>query len=96
LNLQEQGEHGDDIPSIEGFIDEITANLELPKEFVCPDRTDLGLLDVARTVVRRAERVQSHAILQIRCRCLSNRLFRSIVAMARWQEGEPLLHVSVK
>ena len=45
------------IKFLEDFIDEITASFELPKEFVLPGQNRISaLLDVSRTVVRRAER----------------------------------------
>ena len=45
------------ISFLEEFIDEITANFELHKEFVLPGQNRISaLIDIARTVVRRAER----------------------------------------
>ena len=45
------------IKFLENFIDEITSNFELPKEFVLPGQNRISaLLDISRTVVRRAER----------------------------------------
>ena len=45
------------IKFLEKFIDEISSKFELPKEFVIPGQNRISaLIDVARTVVRRAER----------------------------------------
>ena len=42
---------------LEKFIDEISSRFELPQEFVIPGQNRISaLIDVARTVVRRAER----------------------------------------
>lgn len=77
------------VERLESLIDDLTARFEQPTEFVVPGETKLAaFLDVARTVVRRAERV-----------CLSvaeppslvvpylNRLSDLVWTMARWQEG---------
>ena len=46
-----------DIEYLEGALEEWRARTEIPKEFVVPGESPLGaLLDVARSVVRRAER----------------------------------------
>ena len=46
-----------DLRFVDDALDEWRGRTELPKEFVVPGETRLGaLLDVARTVVRRAER----------------------------------------
>lgn len=72
--------------------DEVGARFELPREFVVPgqDRTS-ALLDLARTVVRRAERAaapvvadDSHVVPYL------NRLSSVLWTLARWVEGEPL------
>jgi cob(I)alamin adenosyltransferase len=47
----------EDVKFVEEALEEWRAKTELPKEFVVPGETKLGaLLDVARSVVRRAER----------------------------------------
>ena len=66
--------------------------MEEDLEFVVPGQDRVGaLLDVARTVARRAERVaigvaspQSHAVPYL------NRLSDLLWTLARWQEGESL------
>ena len=86
------------ISSIEDFIDEITANFELPKEFVLPGQNRISaLLDVARTVVRRAERrtISCNLPASLSVAYL-NRLSDLLWVMARWQEGESITSRSVK
>ncbi|HLL99363.1 MAG TPA: cob(I)yrinic acid a,c-diamide adenosyltransferase [Rubrobacteraceae bacterium] len=47
----------EDLAFVDGALEEWRAKTEIPKEFVVPGESRLGaLLDVARTVVRRAER----------------------------------------
>ena len=47
----------EDLAFVDGALEEWRAKTEIPKEFVVPGERRLGaLLDVARTVVRRAER----------------------------------------
>ncbi|MDG1545622.1 MAG: cob(I)yrinic acid a,c-diamide adenosyltransferase [Candidatus Poseidoniia archaeon] len=85
------------IKFLEDFIDEITSSLELPKEFVLPGQNRISaLLDVSRTIVRRAERraiacniEESLAVAYL------NRLSDLLWAMARWQEGESITSRSV-
>lgn len=71
--------------------DEVGERFELPREFVVPgeDRTS-ALLDLARTVVRRAERAAaavapdgSLAVPYL------NRLSSVLWTLARWVEGQP-------
>ena len=76
------------IEALESLIDDYTNRFELPAEFVVPGQTVVSaLLDVARTVVRRAERTSlsaavdgSHAIGYL------NRLSDLLWTLARWQE----------
>ena len=83
---------------LEQFIDDISSRFELPKEFVIPGQNRISaLLDVARTVVRRAERRtiacdvdNSLAVPYL------NRLSDLLWAMARWQEGKSITSRSVK
>jgi cob(I)alamin adenosyltransferase len=80
------------VSALEGRIDELSERFAPPTEFVVPGEDEVAaLLDVARTVVRRAER-----------RCLDaapppslvlpylNRLSDLLWTMARWQEGTSL------
>lgn len=81
------------VEALEAVIVEVAARFELPSEFVVPgqDRTS-ALLDVARTVVRRAERsavgiaVEGSSVIPY-----LNRLSSVLWTLARWVEGEPLL-----
>lgn len=68
-------------------VETIEGRFEMPREFVIPGQNRLAaLLDVARTVVRRAERaaipVGSPEVL-----AYLNRLSSLLWVMARWQEG---------
>ena len=80
------------VAGVERAIEEAAAGFELPSEFVVPgqDRTS-ALLDLARTVVRRAERATaavaaegSHVIPYL------NRLSSLLWTLARKVEGAPL------
>ncbi|MCC5954059.1 MAG: cob(I)yrinic acid a,c-diamide adenosyltransferase [Acidimicrobiia bacterium] len=81
------------VAALEDRIDDLSERFEPPTEFVIPGQGRLpALLDVARTVVRRAERdalaatvAGSHAVPYL------NRLSDLLWTMARWQEGEAVL-----
>ena len=74
---------------VEARTDDLSARFEMPKEFVLPGQNrTAAALEVARTVVRRAERravgvasPDSSVIPYL------NRLSSLLWAMARWQEG---------
>lgn len=80
------------VETLETMVDGIGARFEPPTEFVVPGQDRLSaLLDVARTVVRRAERLAvgvvhdgSSAIAYL------NRLSSLLWTLARWVEGEAL------
>ncbi len=80
------------VDRLEKIIDEIDTRFDRPTEFVVPGGNRVsGWLDVARTVVRRAERhalsaapPPSHVVPYL------NRLSDLLWTMARWQEGESL------
>ena len=75
---------------VEARTDELSARFAMPTEFVLPGQNRISaLLEVARTVVRRAERralpvaaADSSVVPYL------NRLSSLLWAMARWQEGE--------
>ncbi|MGE3620324.1 MAG: cob(I)yrinic acid a,c-diamide adenosyltransferase [Acidimicrobiia bacterium] len=73
-------------------VDEVGARFEPPHEFVVPgqDRAS-ALLDLARTVVRRAERAAS-AVADEGSFVVPylNRLSSLLWTLARWVEGDPL------
>ncbi|MCU1376302.1 MAG: ATP:cob(I)alamin adenosyltransferase [Actinomycetia bacterium] len=79
----------DMVSGLEPLIDEAMAGVELSADFIIPGATRLAaLLDVARTVVRRAERESlgvaadgSHVVAYL------NRLSDLLWALARGQEG---------
>jgi cob(I)alamin adenosyltransferase len=80
---------GDMVDALEAHIDAISERFEPPTEFVVPGVNPVAAqLDVARTVVRRAERdalaaldEASHAGIYL------NRLSDLLWTLARWQEG---------
>jgi cob(I)alamin adenosyltransferase len=80
------------VAALEGNIDALNERFAMPTEFVVPGQTRVAaLLDVARTVVRRAERLSvptaaegSHVVPYL------NRLSDLLWTMARWQEGTSL------
>jgi cob(I)alamin adenosyltransferase len=81
------------VVALEPIIDDITARYDPPKEFVLPGENRVAAaLDVARTVVRRAER-QSVAAANTGWLTDSsvvpylNRLADLVYTLARWQEG---------
>lgn len=81
------------VNALEPVIDDVTARFEAPREFVLPGENRVAAaLDVARTVVRRAEREavaavhdgwlgESHVVPYL------NRLADLVYTLARWQEG---------
>ncbi len=77
---------------LERVITDVSSRFALPTEFVVPgqDRTS-ALLDVARTVVRRAERA-AQPVLADGSQALPylNRLSTLLWILARWAEDEPL------
>jgi cob(I)alamin adenosyltransferase len=80
------------VTALEPVIDDLTARFDPPTEFVLPGQSaTAAALDLARTVVRRAERSAlaaaadgSHALPYL------NRLSDLLWTMARWQEGRAL------
>ncbi|MGH8981311.1 MAG: cob(I)yrinic acid a,c-diamide adenosyltransferase [Acidimicrobiales bacterium] len=84
------------VEAIEGWIDRLGERFEMPTEFVVPGANrGAAALDVARTVVRRAERaLASSPPLEEDGAAASlvgpylNRLSDLLWTMARWQEGE--------
>lgn len=77
------------VTTLEELIDEVSTRFEPPTEFVIPGESMVAAqLDVARTVVRRAERLavrvataESHVVTYL------NRLSDLCWTLARWQEG---------
>jgi cob(I)alamin adenosyltransferase len=77
------------IERLEHEIDALTSETEMPKEFVVPGENRLSAaLDVARTVVRRAERVAvGYPLENSFVTPYLNRLSDLAWTMARWAEG---------
>jgi len=82
------------VSALESRIDALSERFAMPTEFVLPGRNRASAaLDVARTVVRRAERALVRAPTvpaESQVRPYLNRLSDLLWAMARWQEGEHL------
>ncbi len=77
---------------LEGLIDEHTARFEPPTEFVVPGQTRVAaLLDLARTVVRRAERAAVGADAPSLAVTYLNRLSDLVWTLARAHEGASLI-----
>ncbi|HMD45609.1 MAG TPA: cob(I)yrinic acid a,c-diamide adenosyltransferase [Acidimicrobiales bacterium] len=83
------------VTGLEHQIDDLTARTVMPAEFVVPGQNPRSAaLDVARTVVRRAERlVSAQPADDSRVRPYLNRLSDLVWTMARWQEGDEHLGV---
>ncbi len=77
------------VTALERHIDEVESRFEPPREFVVPGETVVAAhLDVARTVVRRAERVAVAAAPDSAdALAYLNRLSDLLWVLARWQEG---------
>jgi cob(I)alamin adenosyltransferase len=80
------------VDRLEGLIDVVSERFDPPTEFVVPGENRIAaLLDVARTVARRAERdalaaaVPGSAVVPY-----LNRLSDLLWTLARWQEGTSL------
>lgn len=81
------------LAALEGAIADVGSRFEPPSQFVVPGQTPLAAqLDVARTVVRRAER-DAVAVAADGSFVLPylNRLSSLLWAQARWVEGDHLL-----
>jgi cob(I)alamin adenosyltransferase len=78
------------VTRLEGVIDDLDTRFEPPTEFVVPGETvTAAWLDLARTVVRRAEREALRAApAPSLVGPYLNRLSDLLWTMARWQEGE--------
>ncbi len=80
------------VDALEPLIDDLTARFDPPREFVLPGQTPVAAaLDLARAVVRRAER-SALAVAPAGSSVVPylNRLSDLLWTMARWQEGRTL------
>ncbi len=77
------------IARLEHEIDALSAEIEMPREFVVPGENQLSAaLDVARTVIRRAERIAvGYPLEDSFVVAYLNRLSDLAWTMARWAEG---------
>jgi cob(I)alamin adenosyltransferase len=80
------------VAHLEELIDDYSSRFEMPKEFVVPGETKVAaLLDVARTVVRRSERLAIGAAAPPSLAVpYLNRLSDLLWTLARWAEGGSL------
>ncbi len=80
------------VERLERLIDDVAARFEPPHEFVVPGQSVVAAqLDVARTVVRRAERrALAVAVEGSSVGPYLNRLSDLLWTLARWQEDESL------
>jgi cob(I)alamin adenosyltransferase len=82
------------VEALERLIDDVSERFEPPTEFVVPGQHRVAaLLDVARTVVRRAERAALAAAMPVESQVVPylNRLSDLLWTLARWQEGTDVL-----
>jgi cob(I)alamin adenosyltransferase len=89
----------DMVDALERRIDELSERFEMPAQFVVPGQNRISAaLDVARTAVRRAERLVGRVALPEDSAVgrYLNRLSDLVWTMARWQEGEHLTTRSVR
>ncbi len=77
------------VDALESIMDDLADRFDPPTEFVIPGGSRVpALLDVARTVVRRAERESIGAADEGQVVTYLNRLSDLLWTMARWQEGD--------
>lgn len=81
------------VAALAAMVDDLGARFDAPANFVVPGQTPLAAaLDVARTVVRRAEREALGATVEgSQALPYLNRLSSLLWVQARWVEGEHLL-----
>jgi len=86
------------VAHLEALIDDVNTRFEPPTEFVVPGQNRVSaLLDVARTVTRRAERdALAAAAADSVVVAYLNRLSDLLWTLARWQEGTALTTRSVE
>jgi cob(I)alamin adenosyltransferase len=79
----------DMVAALEGGIDDLLSRFDMPSDFTVPGETRVAAaLDLARTIVRRAERLAvSEPVEGSFVVAYLNRLSDLLWAMARWQEG---------
>jgi cob(I)alamin adenosyltransferase len=77
------------VTGLEDQIDELLGRFDMPSDFTIPGENPVAAgLDLARTIVRRAERLAvSEPVEGSNVLAYLNRLSDLLWAMARWQEG---------
>lgn len=77
------------VAALEAWIDDVTDRFDQPTEFVVPGETEVAArLDVARTVIRRAERRSMVVVIEgSQVVPYLNRLSDLVWTLARWTEG---------
>jgi cob(I)alamin adenosyltransferase len=77
------------VEALETDIDLLSSQIEMPREFVVPGENQISAaFDVARTVVRRAERIATqYPLADSYVVPYLNRLSDLVWTMARWAEG---------
>jgi cob(I)alamin adenosyltransferase len=80
----------DMVDALEAGIDDLLQRFDMPRDFTIPGQNRAAAaLDLARTIVRRAERIAvTEPIEGSLVVAYLNRLSDLLWAMARWQEGE--------
>jgi cob(I)alamin adenosyltransferase len=80
----------DMVDALEAGIDDLLRRFDMPRDFTIPGQNRAAAaLDLARTIVRRAERIAvTEPIEGSLVVAYLNRLSDLLWAMARWQEGE--------
>jgi cob(I)alamin adenosyltransferase len=80
----------DMVAAVEAGIDDLVERIDMPSDFVIPGQNrTAAALDLARTIVRRAERLAvADPIDGSLVVAYLNRLSDLLWTMARWQEGE--------
>jgi cob(I)alamin adenosyltransferase len=79
----------DMVTALEEGIDDLLSRVDMPSDFTVPGENRVAAaLDLARTIVRRAERIAvAEPVDGSRVLAYLNRLSDLLWAMARWQEG---------
>ncbi len=77
------------VTALEARIDDLLARIDMPSDFTVPGENRVAAaLDLARTIVRRAERLAvAEPVAGSYVVAYLNRLSDLLWAMARWQEG---------
>lgn len=84
----------ENVGRVEALADELKGQVEIGKEFVIPGKTVAGAcLDLARTVVRRAERQVARLyheadVTNVEALRYLNRVSDLLFVMARWEEAQ--------